>query len=256
MLLAERLRAGETVFAAWSAIPDSMNAETLAATPFDGVSLDMQHGGHHEDSVMRCLGAIVAAGKPGLVRLPVDRFDMASRALDYGAQAVIAPMVNSVADARAFAQAVKYPPVGKRSWGPHLAMSRARFGGDASAWLEEANRNTLSFAMIETREALESVDEILAEPGIDGVFVGPSDFSIAWTNGAAVNPSLEDMMQAIAHVAQRAQVHGKHAGIYVIDPALVGRYVAMGYRLVAMGNEQRYMNLGATALLDAARASI
>lgn len=254
MLLTERLMAGERVFSAWSSVPDSLNAEGLAATPFDAVCLDMQHGAHHEDSVMRCLGPIIASGKPGLVRVPVDRFDMAARALDFGAQAVIAPMVNSVADARAFAQAMKYPPVGKRSWGPHLAMGRSGFSGPQSAWLDEANRKTLAFAMIETREALDAVDEILAVAGIDGVFVGPSDFSIALTDGKTVDPSLESMMEAIAHISARAHAVGKHAGIYVVDPKLVQRYSAMGYRLFALGNEQNYMERGAAVLLAAAGA--
>ena len=93
-------------------------------------------------------------------------------------------------------------------------------------------------------------------PGIDGVLVGPSDFSIAWTGGETMNPSLEDMMEAIAHIAARARVAGKHAAIFVVDPRLVGRFVAMGYRLIALGGEQRYMALGAASLLEAARTSI
>ena len=255
MALARRLAAGETVFTAWSALPDALVAEALAATALEAVTLDMQHGGHGEDSVLRGLAAIIAAGKPALVRIPVGRFDVASRALDFGAEAVIAPMVNSLEDARAFATAMKYPPLGQRSWGPSFALSR-RGGGDARDWLARANAETLAFAMIETRAALAIVDDILAVQGIDGVFVGPADFSIAWTGGETVNPALDDMMGAIAHIAARARAAGKHAAIYAADPGLCGRYVAMGYRLIAMGGEARYMALGAAALLQAARASI
>lgn len=255
MALSARLGAGETVFTAWSSLPDALVAEALAATAMDAVTLDMQHGGHHEDSVLRALAPVIAAGKPGLVRIPVGRFDMASRALDFGAQAVIAPMVNTLADARAFAASMKYPPLGQRSWGPGFAMSRLG-GGDARDWMTRSNAGTLALAMIETREALAIVDDILAVPGIDGVLVGPSDFSIAWSDGAAVDPSLEDMMEAIGHIAARARAAGKHAAIYVVDPALVGRFVAMGYRLIALGSESRYMALGAASLLDAARASL
>ncbi|RIK86233.1 MAG: 2,4-dihydroxyhept-2-ene-1,7-dioic acid aldolase [Hyphomicrobiales bacterium] len=255
MTLARRLAAGETVFTAWSSLPDALVAEALAATAMEAVTLDMQHGGHGEDSVLRALAPVIAAGKPALVRIPVGRFDMASRALDFGAEAVIAPMINSLDDARAFAAAMKYPPVGERSWGPSFAMPR-RGGGDGSDWLRRSDAETLAFAMIETRAALAIVDDILAVPGIDGVLVGPSDFSIAWTGGETMNPSLEDMMEAIAHVAARARAAGKHAAIYVVDPRLAGRYVAMGYRLIAMGGEHRYMALGAAALLEAARASI
>jgi len=254
MTLARRLSAGETVFTAWSSLPDALVAEALAATAMEAVTLDMQHGGHGEDSVLRALAPVIAAGKPALVRIPVGRFDVASRALDFGAEAVIAPMINSLDDARAFAAAMKYPPVGERSWGPSFAMPRR--GGDGSDWLRRSDAETLAFAMIETRAALAIVDDILAVPGIDGVLVGPSDFSIAWTGGETMNPSLEDMMEAIAHVAARARAAGKHAAIYVVDPKLAGRYVAMGYRLIAMGGEHRYMALGAAALLEAARASI
>ncbi len=253
MTLAARLRADETIFTAWSAIPDSITVEMLCMTAFEAITLDMQHGGHHEDSILRGLAPVVAAGKHAVVRIPVGRFDMASRALDFGAEAVIAPMVNSVADAQAFAAAMRYPPVGSRSWGPTFAMSRRRVS-DTSAWLKGENDATLAFAMIETREALDALDGILAVPGIDGVFVGPADFSIAWTDGATVNPSLPDMMDAIGHIASRAAAAGKLAAIYVVDPALTTRFRGLGYRFIALGTEARYMTLGAQSLLDAAQA--
>ena len=255
MSLAERLRAGEMLFASWSAIPDAITVEMLAAAEFDAVTLDMQHGGHHEDSVLRGLLPIRTKGKPGIVRIPVGRFDMASRALDFGADAVIAPMVNSVEDARRFAAAMKYPPIGERSWGPNFAMPR-KGTQDQQAWLESGNRDTLAFAMIETRAALDALDGILAVPGIDGVFVGPSDFSIAWSGGRTVNATLEDMMEAIAVIAGKATAAGKLAAIYVANPGLVGRFAGMGFNLFAMGNEARYMALGAKALLADARASM
>lgn len=255
MSLAARLKAGETVFTAWSGIPDAFTIEAMAATPVDAVTLDMQHGGHHEDSVLRGLLPIIAAGKPGIVRVPVGRFDMASRALDFGAEAVIAPMINTIGDARLFAASMKYPPVGERSWGASIAMARRRTG-DMGAWLGSANGETLAFAMVETRAALAILDDILAEPGIDGVFLGPSDFSIAWSGGRTVDAGLEDMMDAVADIGARTRAAGKHAAIFVIDPTLTGRFVAMGYRLIALGNEQRYMALGASTLLDAARATL
>ncbi|WP_048647907.1 HpcH/HpaI aldolase family protein [Nitratireductor soli] len=255
MSLAARLEAGETVFSAWSGIPDSLTVELVAGLGFDAVTLDMQHGGHHEDSVLRGIAGVRLHGAHPLVRIPVGRFDMASRALDFGAEAVIAPMINTVEDAAAFAAAMKYPPVGARSWGPSFAMPR-QGAADAQKWLETANRETLAFAMIETRAALAAVDAILAVDGIDGLLVGPSDFSIAWSQGRVVDPALEEMMPAIASIAEKARAAGKHAAIYVVDPRLVGRYHTMGYRLFALGSEAAYMARGATAMLDAARGSI
>lgn len=253
--LGERLSAGETVFTAWSGIPDAVTVEAVAGLAFDAVTLDMQHGGHHEDSVLRGLLPIRASAKHALVRIPVGRFDMASRALDFGAESVIAPMVNTVDDAIRFAAAMKYPPMGERSWGPHMAM--ARIGRtDPKTWLARSNADTLALAMIETREAYELAGEIIAVDGIDGIFVGPSDFSIAWFRGATIDPVSEDMMEAIATIARKACAAGKHAGIYVPDPGFAGRFHAMGYRLLAMGNEHTYMAEGGNNLLATARESL
>ncbi|WP_394892112.1 HpcH/HpaI aldolase/citrate lyase family protein [Mesorhizobium sp. AaZ16] len=255
MQLASRLEAGETLFTAWSGVPDALTVEIVAAQPFDAITLDMQHGGHHEDSVVRGILPVMHAKKHPVVRIPVGRFDMASRALDFGAEAVIAPMVNSAADARQFAAAMKYPPVGERSWGPTYAFPRHN-GSDYNAWLGGMNASTVSFAMIETRPALDALDGILETPGIDGIFVGPADFSIAWSSGAAVDGSLEDMMGTVASIAKRAREAGKHAAIYVVDPNMAGRFVSMGYRFMALGSEPRYIALGAEALLKAARGSM
>jgi 4-hydroxy-2-oxoheptanedioate aldolase len=256
MTLAARLKAGEIIFTAWSGIPDSITVETLARTGFDTVTLDMQHGAHHEDSVARGILPILHAEKHAVVRVPVGRFDMASRALDFGAEAVIAPMINSVDDARRFAAAMKYPPVGERSWGPTFGLPRRHKKPELKAWLKGANADTVSFAMIETRRALDALDDILEVPGIDAIFVGPSDFSIAWTDGGEINTSLEDMMPAIERIAKRALDAGKVTGIFAVDPSFAGRYAAMGYRFIALGTEAMYMALGANDLIGRARASI
>lgn len=255
MSLSSRLQAGETLFTAWSGVPDALTVEILAAQNFDAVTLDMQHGGHHEDSVLRGMVPIMRAGKHALVRIPVGRFDMSSRALDFGAEAVIAPMINSVADAQAFAQSMKYPPVGLRSWGPTYAFPR-HGKGDFADWLAESNSRTMAIAMVETRQALDSLDGILDTPGIDGIFVGPSDFSIAWSGGRTVDTKLEDMMEAIADIARRTNEAGKVAAIFVVDPKITGRYAKMGYRFFATGSEPMLISRGAEAMLSAARESL
>lgn len=254
MSLAARLRSGETVYTAWSSIPEPLIVEFLARQPFGSVTLDMQHGGHDEGTVLRSIGPVIAAGKHPAVRIPVGRFDMASRALDFGAEAVIAPMVNSLDDARAFAAAMKFPPLGERSWGPSFALPR-REQANAQAYLRGANSGTLALAMIETRSALDALDAILGLDGIDGVFVGPSDFSIAWTDGEGMNPVLDDMMEAIALIARRAGAFGKLAAIYLIDPAMATRYAQMGFRFMALGGDIRYLTQGAQSALKAAGAA-
>jgi 4-hydroxy-2-oxoheptanedioate aldolase len=253
MSLSSRLRAGETVLSAWSSLPEPLTVEILAHTAFDAVTLDMQHGGHDEASVLRSVGLILNAGKPPVVRIPVGRFDMASRALDFGAQAVIAPMINSAEDARKFAAAMKYPPVGERSWG--VFRPNADYGTPGSNdHLTTANQDTLAFAMIETRDAYDALDAILDVRGIDGVFVGPADFSIAWSNGREANPHSDAIVEPISNIARKAAAAGKIAGIYSPSPEFARRYIPLGFRFATVSNEGGYLRLAAQKLVDTVRA--
>jgi len=251
--LAARLRAGESLYTAWSAIPEPLVSEFLGRSAFDAVTLDMQHGCHTTESVLRGIAAIKLAGKPALVRVPIGRFDMASRSLDFGAAAVIAPMVNSLADAHAFAASMKFPPIGERSWGPTRLLALHGIP-DAQTYLESANRETLAIAMIETRGAEAILDDILAVDGIDGVFVGPSDFSIAFSNGARIDPTNEEMLTAAGNIALRTEQAGKIPCAYAASGAAAKRAHALGFRLIGLGSDFNYLTAGANGIVEAARA--
>ena len=253
--LAKKIRAGAAVLSAWSGIPNQYVAEACARADFDAVTLDMQHGMQTTQSVTDGIGAVRLAGKPAIVRVPVGRFDMASRALDLGAAAVIAPMINSVEDARAFAESMKFPPVGGRSWGPHRAITLGGYKSNQS-YLENANADTLAIAMVETRPALDALDDILAVDGIDGIFVGPSDFSIAWSGGDKVDPVHGDMMEAIEDIARRTEAAGKFSAIFVFDPNLVGQFAGYGYRLFALATDGFYIANGAGQMIGTARQAL
>jgi len=252
--LRRRLAAGDTLFTAWSAIPDPLVAETLARSRFGAVTLDMQHGFHSTESVLRAIAAVRLADKPAIVRIPVNAFDMASRALDFGASAVIAPMINSQADAEAFAAAMKFPPLGERSWGPHRAMALHGVP-DVATYLAGANAASLAIAMVETPEAFAALDDILAVPGIDGVFVGPSDLSVTWTKGGVIDATHESIQPAVREISRRAAAAGKFAAIFTASPAHARRCVEDGYRLVALGSDTSCLLIGADALLDRVSAA-
>ncbi|MBV2142851.1 HpcH/HpaI aldolase/citrate lyase family protein [Falsochrobactrum sp. TDYN1] len=253
MSLSSRLRAGETVLSAWSSLPEPLTVEVLAHSAFEAVLLDMQHGGHDEQSVLRSLSLVLNAGKPPVVRIPVGRFDMASRALDFGAEAVVAPMINSVEDARRFAASMKYPPVGERSWG--VFRANADYGAPGSNdYLTTANRETLAFAMIETREAFDALDAILDVRGIDGVFVGPADFSIAWSNGREANPDSEAIIEPVTTIARKAAAAGKFAGIYSPTAEFARRYIPLGFQFLTLSTDGGYIRLGAQTIIDDIRA--
>lgn len=248
--LKNELNSNGVVLTCWSVLPSVDVVEALAQTDFGAVTLDMQHGGHTEESIYRSIPLIVANGSAPIVRIPVGRNDIASRALDFGAEAVIAPMINSVEDAVKFAAAMKHPPIGSRSWGPQ--RNYLGVGSKNQDYLENANSKTLSLAMIETREALAVVDDILALDGIDGIFIGPSDFSISWTHGKLVDPDHSDMMEALASLAQKARKAGKVASIFVTPSTLVPKYVEMGYQLLAAGMDRKIIADGAVCALKAA----
>lgn len=250
--LRARLAAGETLYTAWSAIPDPLVAEFLARSRFDAVTLDMQHGSHTTESVMRGVPAITLAGKPAVVRVPVGRFEMASRALDFGASAVIAPMVNSIADAKAFASFMKFPPLGERSWGPTRVLA-LQGGTPPQTYLESANRDTMAIAMIETRAAQAALDGILAVEGIDGVFVGPSDFSIALSNGAKIEPSNEAMLKAAGGIARKASDAGKVPCTLCASAEAAKRALDLGFRFIALNSDIGYLTAGANAIVDGMR---
>ena len=252
MKLQEMLDQGRMLITAWSTSPSPEMAGHFAGCPFDAVTVDMQHGAHSESTAFASVRAIAVAGKPAILRIPVGRNDLASRALDMGFEAVIAPMINSVADAQAFARAMKYPPVGERSWGPMKAL-QVHTGYTPDSYFRSANRQTLALAMIETRAAFAALDGILATDGIDGIFVGPSDLSISWSNGAAVDPKNEELQDVIAQIGRRAREAGKFAAIFAVDPADVPQFGKMGYRLAALNTDPGLLQAGAAVMLGKAR---
>src|ERR1019366_4638061 len=146
--LARRLRTGETVYCGWCALGSAIVAETVAREGFFAVHIGQQHGLWDFAAGVTAIGAIYHAGATPVVRVPLADFAAASRALDCGAEAIIAPMINNEHDAKAFVAAAKYPPLGERSWGPNRAMT-LQGRSNAVDYLREANEGTLTLAMIE-----------------------------------------------------------------------------------------------------------
>jgi 4-hydroxy-2-oxoheptanedioate aldolase len=251
---ADRLRNGAPAFAAWCGIPEPQVVELLVREGFDCAVLDMQHGSYDVASATSAITSVVGAGKPAIVRIAVGDFATASRMLDVGAAGIIAPMVNSVADARALAAFTKLPPMGERSWGPARAL--AFTGLSMGDYLKQANGFSLTIAMIETRAAMNVLDEILAVPGIDGVFVGPSDLSIALTNGATIDQLHPEVDKALDHIAARAKAHGKLASAFCGDGKRAAEVAKKGFQLCSIGTDGLLVRAGAKAALEAVRAGM
>lgn len=249
--LAGRLGQGRPVLSAWCGLPEPSIPGYLAReTGLEAVVLDMQHGVIDFLAAARAIPLVVAGGKPCIPRIPVAEFATASRLLDAGASGIIAPMINTVEDARRFASFVKFPPVGERSWGPHPAVTLSGLTFDD--YFAKANGFVTSFAMIETREALDRIDEILAVDGIDAVFIGPSDLSIGLSHGAGLSPEGAEVNAAIAHALARARAASKFAGIYAATGERAAEFGRLGYDFIAVGSDIAFLRAGAAAMLGAA----
>ncbi len=249
--LATKLGGGSGLLTAWVGMPDPLVAGMLALEDFDAITLDMQHGANDIHSTGLGIAQVTLAGKPTIVRIPVGQFAVASRVLDLGAAGVIAPMINSKADAAAFASFMKYPPIGERSWGPTIASGLT--GTEGNEYLKAGNANSVAIAMVETREALAALDDILATPGIDAIFVGPSDLSIALSHGANVDPGRKDVADALDHVLARCHAHGKAACCFAPSPLISRDLAKKGYDLMAIGTDFGQLRSGARAQIEAAR---
>jgi 4-hydroxy-2-oxoheptanedioate aldolase len=244
--LARRLRAGETVVTAWCGLASPLVAETLAREGFSAVTIDQQHGLWDTAATVNAIAAIHHAGAAPIVRVPLAQFPIVSRCLDFGAEGIIAPLINTPADARAFVAAAKFPPLGDRSWGPHRAMTLGGMG-DPRTHLREANDLTVAIAMIETRAALDNLDAILATPGIDAIFVGPSDLSIALSSGTVLDPHSAEVERALDGIVKAAQAAAKVPGAYCQNAARAVALAARGFRFLAVGSDLQFLREGAAA---------
>jgi 4-hydroxy-2-oxoheptanedioate aldolase len=252
--LSRRLRAGETVFTAWCSLPSPLVAEMIAREGFASIVIDQQHGLWDTATLLAAIAAVRQGDAAAVVRIPVGAFATVSRALDFGADAIIAPMINTAADARALVAAAKFPPIGERSWGPHRAMMLAGMSDD-KAYLRDANDLTATFAMIETAAALDNVEAIAATDGTDALFVGPWDLSIVLSHGADIAPNGPAVAGALARVLAAAAKAGKFAGIYCTEAADALANAQRGFRFIAVGGDIGYLRAGATAQLKALKAS-
>jgi 4-hydroxy-2-oxoheptanedioate aldolase len=246
--LAKRLRAGETVFSGWCGLPYPIVAETLAREGFPAVTIESQHGLWDIGGILQGVAAVHQGGAAPIVRVPLNDFALVSRALDFGAEGIIAPMINTAADARAFAAAAKFPPTGERSWGPHRAMT---LGGvpDMATYLREANDHIITLAMIETRTALQNFEVIIGTPGIDGFFLGPSDLSIALSEGKTVDPLSKEVDAHLDTMIAGAQKAKKIPGAYCHSAERAAALAKRGVKFLAVSSDLSLLRAGAAAAM-------
>ena len=199
-----------TLFCAWLTLNSSLLIDSIGEAGWDCILIDQQHGLGGHDAMVDCLTAAKAATMPGLVRVANNDPGLIGRALDAGAQGVVCPLINSVEDAERFVGAVKYPPRGTRSWGPYRAQFN--LSGD---YVAQANGWTIACPQIETKGALDELDEILSIEGVDMVCFGPNDLSAALTG--RFNNQAPEVMEAMTLVLRKCREKSVMAFVFAND---------------------------------------
>ena len=244
--LKQRLGASEAVsFGTWISSASFVALDALKGLGFDWFMIDTEHAQVNPETLAMMMGVLREGGPTPLVRVGnVDQY-LIKQALDAGAEGILAPLVNTEAQARSVVSFAKYPPEGCRG---AAAAAPSRYGLELSAYLRRANAETLVGVQVETREALTHLEAIANVDGIDLLFVGPQDLTLSLGLGDdRTNPKVREAMRAVVDACTR---HGKVAG--TLAATLEEKRVAidLGFRFISLASDVRFLLQGARAYLE------
>lgn len=247
--LRSRILAGDTLIGVFADLASPLAAELCGTAGFDWIALDLEHGESTEADLLALLYATETTGMAAVVRPQSAERLRIGRALDLGATGIILPQLQSIEEARAAVDWLRYPPVGQR--GVALRTRGADMGALAhGAVASVVNARIAGIVQIESRGALAAADEIAALEPVDVLFVGPADLSHALgIPGQFADPAYRAALQTVIAATNR---HGKAAGILVYDTAAVPDLLELGFRFIGLGSQGSFVSAGARAMLAAA----
>ena len=239
--LKELFKAGKPIINSWLAVPSSFSAEVMANQGWDSLTIDMQHGLIDYPNAVTMLQSISSTETTPMARVNWNEPGQIMKILDAGCYGVICPMVSNRKEAENFIKACQYPPKGYRSFGPIRASIYG--GGD---YAKHANEEVLKLAMIETKEALENLDEILDTPNLDGIYIGPADLSLAVGEEPGFDKSdntkaYKEILRILESAKKRNLLAGLHNGTAQYAKKMINK----GFDLVTVGSDSRYIASGA-----------
>jgi 4-hydroxy-2-oxoheptanedioate aldolase len=229
----------------WLSIPNSFTAEAMSKMGWDSITIDLQHGQSDYNTSISMLQAISNSSAVPLVRVPWNEPGIIMKMLDLGAMGVIAPMINNKKECELFVSYCNYPPFGQRSFGPMRAQ--LIYGND---YYENANKNIISLAMIETKEAVENIDDILSVPNLTGIYIGPGDMSSSYGLKPQFDVTDENVFSKIELIAKKAKKFGKIAGIHNGTTSYAKKMINIGYQFVTISSDFRSMSQHAQSIID------
>lgn len=215
----------------------------LATMGFDYVCVDWQHGLLGYEAMAAMVQAMAGIDVSPIVRVPSNDSGAIGKALDAGAEGIVVPLVNAPEDARRAAEACRFPPDGVRSFG--IARARTPFGRDTA----DANAGVVCLPMIETREGVERAGDICAVPGVDGVYIGPSDLGVS----LGVDPGSPEHAEAVRRIRDACLAADVVPGIHSYSGEEGRRHAEDGFRMVTIAADMALLATGALRELGAAR---
>ena len=224
------LKEGKKTAGSWLQMASPISAEIIARAGFDWVIIDLEHGPGDIMTLISQFQAVNGSDTVPIVRVPWNDFVLIKRVLDSGAYGILIPYVNTRKEAEAAVRACKYPPEGIR--GIAGSTRAAWFNRNAMNYFSRANDEILIIVQIETRMAVENLDEILEVSGVDGLFVGPMD--LATNLGHIYNPAVPEVQSVILSIEEKVKKTDKFLGTISTDWRQAKQLFARGYRLISL----------------------
>lgn len=236
---------GQRQIGLWSSLCSNIAAEIISASGFDWIVVDTEHAPNEIPGVLSQLQAMENGTAEPVVRVAWNDAVLLKRTLDIGARSVLIPFVQNAEEARRAVAATRYPPLGIR--GVAVAPRANRYGRVPN-YHARAHEDTCVIVQVETRSALDQIEEIAKIDGVDGIFIGPSDLAAAF--GHLGNANHPEVQAGIAEGCARIRAAGKPAGILTPDTEAAARYLASGFTFVAVGSDAGVLAKGTAALAE------
>ncbi len=243
MNLKQRLQNGEAVHGCWLNMGSAVSAEIISGAGFDWLLIDLEHGFQSESGMLPQMQAMHRSGTVPLVRVESNRLQRIQKALDTGAMGLMFPRLYEVQQVKQAVAGLRYPPEGNRGIAKMIRASQ--YGNDFDGYFE-STRDLLGIVQIETLELLDKVEEVAAIDGVDVLFAGPADLSMAL--GIFGQWEHPDFTGAVKRISSAATKHGKAAGALFMDPSQYAFYFEKGYRFIGCGSDMVFLNEGARSV--------
>jgi len=246
----EMLKQGKLTVGGWEGLNSVAAAEVMAVAGFDWVAADVEHSTHSEQDYAYMATAVKARGAVPIARVFDKSMRSIRRILDAGAMGVIVPMIRTADDAREVVKAAKYPPMGIRGAG---AGAFAAYGITLGESFKSGNDDTLVMVMVETKEAVENIDEIMSIDGIDGMFLGPFDLSCSYGHPGEITHPV--VAEAMVKSREACKKYGKAAGLHVLpnDYNIIKDAIDKGFTFIALSYDANIIHLGSKEMIEKAR---